>query len=123
MNFAWNMRQTDPENFRHGIAGAWNSLWPGLKKELSKRIGDGERNERYFDELLEQVMDNDFEGEFSDDTPEEKKIIRCCEYISSKILKVLDDRNLLYTEDKRPTSSMRKRTLEGGDSSGEEENT
>lgn len=118
MNFAWNLRQTDPEKFENGIAGAWNSLWPELKEELSKKIGDGERNERYFHELLEQVMEYDFSDEFSENTPEKKKVIRCCEYISSKILEVLEDRGLLYTEDYRPTSGMKKRTLEGGGSDG-----
>lgn len=91
LNYAGKIRQSNPENVKDGVAGLWSVLRKKVRQKLSKKIGDGRRNEYCFHELYQQVLDNDLKEKINEDMPREKKIIRACEYILTKIANVLEE--------------------------------
>lgn len=113
LDFAHQLRQTSPEQVENGVAGVWWSLWPELKESLSEKIGDEERNEKSFSELLDEVMNIDLKDYFDEDTPKQEKVTQCCGYINTKIQEVLAEKGLLGGRKKRPTYGLRKRAGRG----------
>lgn len=104
--------QVNKDGFKDAMRGVWNSLWPALKEDLSKKIGDHERNELFFDELLEEVLEIDLKEVLTKRKETRRDAeIKACEYINNKILEVLRDNKLLYGRGEMPVYGMRKRTL------------
>lgn len=116
-NEAMHIRQTNPDGFKDAMAGVWNVLWPPLKEDLAKKVGDRKRNELFFDELIDEVLQIDLK-EVLDGVPKRDKIIKACEFLNSKIQEVLAENKLLYGRGDMPEFTLRKRQLpRGGDGS------
>lgn len=95
MNRAIAARQASDKgsSFKKGVAGVWLSLFPRLKRKLAKKIGDGEFNERYYDDLLDEIQ-----VEAGDNFEEST---RKNEQIFMAIQGVMEDEGLLFDVDKR----------------------
>lgn len=110
---AYTLAQNQPEKYKDGLRIAWNSLPSMIKKDISEEIGDEEKEERFFDELIQEVLKKDLKNEFSDETPKQRKIVRCCEYINNVMIKMLEKRGWINVSKSMPSFGMRKRIKRG----------